>query len=79
MPHCPYFLNVHGDGISPPGVPIDRPHFADALSSSRPGASGVGLGIEGVDLADAAVAEDRDHRLRLGREVLRLGRERIGD
>ena len=22
MPHWPCFLNVHGDGISPPGVPM---------------------------------------------------------
>ena len=24
IPHCPYFLKLHGDGIRPPGVPIDR-------------------------------------------------------
>ena len=63
IPHCPYFLNVHGDGISPPGVPMRSPHLADAGHRLALALQQLGLGIEGVHLADAAVAEDRDHRL----------------
>jgi hypothetical protein len=66
MPLWPCFLNVH-----------DRPHLADALHRLALILQEVGLRVERVHLAHAAVAEDRDDRLRPRREMLWLRREGV--
>ena len=48
-----------------------RHHFALALQQ-------LGFGVERVDVADAPVAKNGDHGLRLGREVGRMRGQRRG-
>ncbi len=58
------------------GRPHRCPHSPDALHRLALVFEQGGSWVEGIDLADAAVAEDRDHRLGLGGDHLRLGRQR---
>jgi hypothetical protein len=76
IPHCPCFLNFHGDGMSPPG-PLRDHHVALAGHCLALAAEQFRLGVEGVHVADAAVTEDRDHGPRLRVEMGRFRRHRI--
>ena len=73
MPLCPYFWNCErrrhqGAGLAA-GLEADA--LAVPLRQLR-------LGVEGIDLRRPAVHEQVDDALGLGREVRRLGSERIG-
>ena len=76
IPHWPYFLNDHGDGIRPPGCPCETTTSPLPVIASPCRFSKLRLRIERIHLAHAAVAEDRDHRFRFRREVRRLRRQR---
>ena len=78
MPHCPYFLNWNGLGISGPGWPWRTTTRRPCRSSGCPAYFVQrGLGIERVDVADAAAHEQRDHALRARREMRLLRRVRV--
>ena len=76
MPDLPYFLNLNGDGNAAPVCRsvlrlVGRQRLAGVLRQER-------LGVERVDLGRAAVGEQVDDPLRLGREVRLARGERVG-
>ena len=65
----PVLLELPRGGHQPAGIALRDDHLAHAGHHLAGVLFQLGLGVEGVDVARAPVAEDRDDTLRLGREV----------
>ena len=76
MPHCPYFLNSHGEREQVAGLrELNARLFARKRLAAVPRQQG--LGIKRIHLRRSAVHEQKDHALGAGRKHRRVRSHRV--